>query len=157
MAALLAMRQLRRGEIAMFLQDEDPALVEEAKRAVHDQNITGGMAALAASIAHPEEPLLPRVLNANFRLGTPIGAQALAEFAAREDAPEALRIEALQLLAGWPAPPKFDYVTGAPQDLAARDPAPARVAFEAVLPKLEAVKGAAIRAAVEEARRALRK
>lgn len=155
MAAVLALRQLRRPELAQFLEDDEPALVLEAARAIHDENVTDALPPLAALIEKPQlsEALMVRVLNANFRVGQPANAAALANFAAREDAAEVLRIDALKLLAQWPHPPANDYVTGAGQALAARAAAPARDALAAVLPRLQAVKSAdfvtAVTAAVQ--------
>src|SRR6266496_1908834 len=83
MGALLAMRRLERTEIRLFLNDSDPAIVLEAARAINDQPIHGALLELAALIGRPpaSEPLLRRVLNANFHLGTAAGAGALAAFA----------------------------------------------------------------------------
>jgi len=157
MGALLAMRKLRRAEVARFLQDEEPALVLEAARAIHDENIASALPHLAALIEHPssDEALMCRVLNASFRVGEAENATALANFAAREDLPEPLRFDALNLLARWPAPPAVDYVTGEPIALAARAAAPARAALEAVWPKFASATDAKLIAAAAQARRAL--
>src|SRR5205823_11296036 len=64
-------------------------------------------------------PLLRRVLNANFRFGTPETAKALASFAAREGAPETMRVEALDELADWPHPSGRDRVVGLWRPIAA--------------------------------------
>src|SRR5947199_5080217 len=58
------------------------------------------------------EALLRRVLNANFHFGTPTTAVALAKFAARADAPENMRVEALEELADWEHPSGIDRVVG---------------------------------------------
>ena len=157
MAAILAMRQLKRVDLAQFLEDDEPALVLEAARAIYDENVTDALPPLASLIEKPttNEALLVRVLNANFRAGQPANATALATFAAREDAAEALRIDALKLLAMWPHPPAIDYVTGAAQALAVRDAAPAREALAAVLPRLQTVKSSDFSAAVAAATKAL--
>ena len=57
-------------------------------------------------------PLMRRVLNANYRFGTEGTAKALASYAAREDAPAALRAEAVDALAQWPANSGRDRITG---------------------------------------------
>jgi len=157
MGVLLAMRQLFRPEIATFLQDEEPALVLEAARAIHDERQFPGTPQLAALIARPvpDEALMGRVLNANFRLGQSTNAAAIADFAAREDMPETLRVDALKLLAEWPAPPAFDYVTGEPQSLAARDRTAANAALALLAPALDAVKNPAVIAALAHTREAL--
>jgi quinoprotein glucose dehydrogenase len=157
MGALLAMRESRRAEVARFLQDTEPALVLEAARAIHDENLVSALPQLAAMIEHPtsDDALMCRVLNANFRVGEPANASALANFAARDDMPEPLRQDALNLLARWPKPPANDYVTGEPMNLAVRDAAPARAALEAVWPKLGAVTDSKLQAAASQARQAL--
>jgi quinoprotein glucose dehydrogenase len=155
--ALLAMRQLRRPEIAPFVHDEEPSLVVEAARAIHDENISEALPQLAALIEKPigDEALMCRVLNANFRLGQSANAAALATYAAREDAAEALRMDALKLLSCWAHPPPDDYVTGALQSLGARDVTPAREALTAELPRLQASKSPGLAAAAAAAREAL--
>ncbi|PYL00107.1 MAG: heme-binding protein [Verrucomicrobia bacterium] len=138
MAALLAMRRTQRDEIAMFLNDSDPVIVLEAARAINDEPINGAMRELARLVGRdtllrvpgPEEtsedqgrgaprpypgwqePLLRRVLNANFHFGTMESAKALAAFAAHSDAAENMRIEALEELADWPHPSGRDRVVG---------------------------------------------
>jgi HEAT repeat protein len=85
LAVLLAWRRLGSPEVARFLNDPDPRLVLEAARAINDVPITDALphlAALAAKTGLPE-PLLYRVLNANFRLGKPEHAAAVAAVARR--------------------------------------------------------------------------
>ena len=139
-----------RGEIALFLNDSDPALVLEAARAINDEPINGAMRDLAALIDRPtaSEPLLRRVLNANFHLGTSASAKALATFAARADAPENMRVESLEELADWPQPSGRDRVVGLWRPVAAvrhRE-----TATEALQPALDAAK---LRVVPDEAKR----
>jgi quinoprotein glucose dehydrogenase len=131
----LALRRLQRPEIAQFLGDADPQIALEAARAINDVPISEAtfalsqmlpfalwraeshdMAAMQASM-----PLLRRALNAHFRLGQNQNAQALALFAANHSAPEALRVEALELLALWPKPPGRDCIVGLWRPLPPRD------------------------------------
>lgn len=114
MAVLLVYRRLHDAAIAAFLNDRDPRLVLEAARAINDAPIPEALPGLAKLIdgSGLPEPLLYRVLNANFRLGKPENATALAAFAARKDAPEALRIEALRQLGEWAKPSGRDRVVG---------------------------------------------
>ncbi len=137
MIALLTMRRLQRPEIAQFLADEDPLLVAEAARAIHDVPIDAARPQLAALLAKPttDEQLMLRVLNAALGTGTAASAQALADFAAQDGSSETLRSEAVQLLARWPQPPARDRVTGLARTLPARDPAPAVAALRALLEK----------------------
>lgn len=157
MVALLAMRRLGRAEIGQFLDDDDPLLVIEAARAINDEGIAGAYPELAALIKKPSasEPLMFRVLNANFRVGTSASAEELATFAANDAASETLRTEALKLLALWPRPPARDRVAGVFRPLAARDAAPAVAALGAALPKLLAAKSDDVKLAAIEATAAL--
>jgi quinoprotein glucose dehydrogenase len=88
--------------------------------------------------------ILRRALNAHFRLGQPTNALALADFAARNNAPEALRVEALEMLADWPQPSSRDKITGLWRPLAPRDAKPAADALRPTATILFAAKDAAV-------------
>jgi quinoprotein glucose dehydrogenase len=137
MGALLALRRLETPQLAKFLHDPDPRLVLEAARAIHDLPIEAAVPELAQLVNQPivadaaakdrisqefdgRDALLRRVLNANFRLGTSGNARAVAHFAARSDVPEAMRIEALEMLADWAHPSVHDRVTNGLRPLSAR-------------------------------------
>jgi putative heme-binding domain, Pirellula/Verrucomicrobium type len=140
MGALLALRRLGRAEIAVFLRDADYKIAREAVVAINDTPVEGAMEELAAMIEDPVEdaPRMLRVINANFRLGRPEHAAALAKYAARKDAPGKLRAEALAQLAAWPKPPARDRVVGVfrPLTTTTRDVAAARMAVEQAMPAL---------------------
>jgi len=179
MGALLAMRRLHRDEIVMFLRDKEPNLVLEAARAINDEPISGGTRELASLIDKPilnedsfasppedgtgrrrrerpgrgssSEPLVRRVLNANFHDGLPANARALAGFAARNDVAENMRVESLEELADWEHPSGRDRVVGLWRPMVAvRNAADAREALQPVLTDLlrtapETVRVAAIK------------
>ncbi|MBP7140300.1 MAG: HEAT repeat domain-containing protein [Opitutaceae bacterium] len=142
LGVLLAYRRLNRPEIAGFLADSDPFLVAEAARAINDAPIIDAQPSLAAML--PSMPmdvdtgLGLRILNAHFRLGQPENAAALAAFASRTDAPDALRIEALTHLAAWGHPPARDRIVGVYRPLPVRDATPAGRALEPFAPRLVA-------------------
>jgi quinoprotein glucose dehydrogenase len=133
--------------LARFLEDPDPLLALEAARAIYENNLAPAMPALASRLAialPPEKDVgslrpsadeltgasaaelrfftLRRALNANFRLGGADSARTLAEFAARTNAPEGLRVEALDRLAEWPKPLPRDPLLGLWRPLPARGP-----------------------------------
>ena len=54
------------------------------------------------------QPFLLRAINANFRVGDGRSAKALAQFAANKSADTAMRVEALEQLSHWGAPPARD-------------------------------------------------
>lgn len=156
MGALLALRRLESPELVRFLNDPQPLIVEEAARAIHDLPINDVMPQLAALISQPDltsDALLRRLLNANFRLGTAAHAQAVAQYAARSDAPEAMRVEAVRMLAEWSEPTPIDRVLGMWRPLESRNPEIARRAIRAALPGLmtanDAVRGEAVQAAAK--------
>jgi quinoprotein glucose dehydrogenase len=98
----------------------------------------------------PALPLLHRILNANFRLGTPESARRLATLAGRADLPETLRGEALLALGNWAKPPARDRVVGVYRPLKERDDAPAREALAAVVGELLTNSPVAVRIAVAD-------
>ena len=75
-------------------------------------------------------------MNANFRLGTADNAGAVARFAARDDAPEAMRIEALEMLGAWAKPSGHDRVINGWRPLKLRS---AEIAVAALRPALGGV------------------
>jgi quinoprotein glucose dehydrogenase len=135
LGVLLALSRLGSEQIAEFLNDADPALVVEAARAIHDEPIAGALPQLAALITRTsdDDALLRRVLNANYRLGTPEAAAAIAKFAGRGDAPEGMRLEALQMLEQWAKPSGRDRVLGMWRPLPERPAADAASGMKANL------------------------
>ncbi len=71
-----------------------------------------------------------RVVDAQFRVGTPEQAVALGVFASRTNAPEGVRVEALEDLGNWGRPPRRDRIVGLIRPIPPRDPAPARAVLE---------------------------
>jgi quinoprotein glucose dehydrogenase len=140
MAVLVAMRQRQMPEIAHFLQDRDQLIIMDGVRAINDLPITEALPQLAGLIEHPSgvEMLDWRVINANARVGGEANAVALATYAARNDAPEKLRCEAVLALSEWASPNPRDRVTGLVRPLAARDGRPATVALRPVIRQLMA-------------------
>jgi quinoprotein glucose dehydrogenase len=130
---VVALRRLRSKNIGIYLTKQESKVVSEAARAIHDENITEAMPALAALL---DKPALPeavafRAISANLKLGTPEAAARVANFAARSAEPDPLRISALKLLGEWAKPSKRDAVTGCRQELPDRDP---KIAVEALKP-----------------------
>ena len=138
LASVVALRKLKSAELGRFLMDPAPEVALEAARAVHDLPINDAMQALADLIEIPSDsdPLLRRILNANYRLGTATHAERLAIFAARSTAPEAMRIEALNMLGSWEKPASRDRVLGSWYPLEARDPEDAARALNLQLPSI---------------------
>ena len=138
LGVVLALRKQRGEQLAQFVADGDPVVQAEAARAICDENITAAMPALAGLSASqsPTEPVLYRVLGANYKLGTPEAASRVARFAATPGAAPHLREFALKLLEDWSKPARRDPITGCRQDLPARDEAIVRAAVTPVVASL---------------------
>ncbi|HTK75034.1 MAG TPA: PVC-type heme-binding CxxCH protein, partial [Gemmataceae bacterium] len=138
LAELLARRRMARATVAEFLNDQDPQLVLEAARAIHDVPISDAEPKLAAIIDRPSlsEGVARRALVANFRQGGPTNAAAVARFASRSDVSEPQRVEALELLGEWAKPSGRDRITGLWRPLPERPVAVAADAVKSVLPQL---------------------
>lgn len=124
-AGLLALRELRAPEVAVFLADAEDRLVDEAARAIHDDAGVPAawpkLAALMDARRALSEMTWRRVLNAAFRVGGAENAVRVLGFALDETKPEALRQAAFEHLTEWVAPPKLDRVDGMVHDLSKRD------------------------------------
>ncbi|MBL9213432.1 MAG: HEAT repeat domain-containing protein [Opitutaceae bacterium] len=138
LAAVVALRRQAAPAVMRFLGDSEVRVVEEAARAIHDDlSIPAALPALAAVLASParSDVVTRRAMNAGLRLGTAEAASRLLDFALNNDAPLAMRREALVTLRVWREPPRLDLVDGY-----ARTFKPA--AIDGVLaPKLDALLG----------------
>ncbi|MGE0607248.1 MAG: PVC-type heme-binding CxxCH protein [Pirellulales bacterium] len=136
LGALLAFRRLNSPHVARFLNDVDPYLVQEAAIAINDTPVAAALPQLAEILTRDKltETLAFRALNAHFRLGQAENAQAIAAFAARSDAPENMRVEALAMLSDWETPSGRDRVVGLWRPLEPRDKSAAANAVAAALP-----------------------
>lgn len=129
---LLTLRRLRSPAIALFLDDADSELVDEAARAIYDLPIPPALPALARLGLRNALPEMTarRVVNALNRLDDAPGVAALAT---REDLTETVRLEALDILRTWESPRGRDRVVGAWRPLG---PRPREAAVEALRPVL---------------------
>lgn len=116
LCAVVALRMMKAEGVAKFLRDDNSLVAAEAARAIHDDfSIPSAMPDLAAAefdAATATEPLVRRIINANFRLGTPDNFAQLTSIAARPKLAKELRLEALYCLENWLTPPPLDRVTG---------------------------------------------
>ncbi len=155
MGIVIALRRMGHDALAGFLSDSDPRIALEAVRAVNDVPVSGAMKELAALIDKPasnNDAYLRRVINANYRYGTKDTAKALAKYAAKNDATENGRADALDALDVWPKSPGRDRVSGMWRPTAfVRD---AKIPGEALRPVLDAILSSApgkVRAAAARA------
>ena len=126
-----------------FLDKNDPSIVLEAARAIHDAPVNSAMPALAELIDsielhHDSDPLVRRILSANFRVGTKQSAEALAAYCIDPKSDSKRRLEVIQWLAEWDNPPARDRVLHAwrPLDLASRDIQHVQTALLSIFGKL---------------------
>ena len=155
LAAVVALRRIGNSGVAMFLNDTSEKVVNEAAHAIHDEfSIPAALPSLAGLLdvgLVTAEPILRRAINANLRLGRPQNAQRLAKFAARETAPEAMRVEALRSLATWPSPFQLDRVEGRYRNLGKRPAEQAHDVLDRHIGELLSSPSDAVRGATAEA------
>lgn len=122
-ACTLALSRQRSPLVAGYLEDAEPAIVNEAARAIHDDiGVPEALPQLAALLDEThvlEEPALRRAINAGLRLGQPEDAERLAGYALAD---KPLSLEAFKALLLFTAPPRLDPVDGVHRLYPVRDP-----------------------------------
>ncbi|MBL9078205.1 MAG: HEAT repeat domain-containing protein [Planctomycetes bacterium] len=115
LGVLLALGRRRDAAIATFLAAADPALRFEAARAIHGEPIVDALPDLAR-LCYDDTPDREatdwRAIAANRMLGQVENGESLVHVAMLANHPAATRIEALRVLAEWPAPHGQDRVHG---------------------------------------------
>ncbi len=103
LAAVLALRRTSDAGVAAFLEDKEEAIRVEAARAIYDQPVEAGLAALAGKNTKAKDPeaLEQRIQAARYRLGGRANAERLLGVALDAAASEATRVQALILLRQW--------------------------------------------------------
>jgi quinoprotein glucose dehydrogenase len=136
LAAVVAMRRMEASEITQFLKDPSERVALEAARAINDVvALHSGLPELAKSLARntSDPAFVSRALNANFRLGNPENADAVAVFAADSTRSKAMRLEALDMLQNWSAPKPLDRVMNRYSPLPSRDVVMVSTAFAKIV------------------------
>lgn len=142
LGVLLALRRKLDPRITLFLEDADPTLVNEAIRAINDLEIPEALPILAEhteafagdfSGSLPEEIMFRRIINVNFRMGTPESAGRLVRFGANSRLPAEYRVLALRAVELFPTPPTIDPTLGYYRPLKERDKAAIRPQVESLL------------------------
>ncbi len=139
LGVVLAYRELRDPNVAWFLNDSDAFVAREAALAINDAPIEAAYPALAAKLDGApinDEPLVVRIINAHYRLGTAANAKALAQYASRNGANDTMRAEALTQLGLWGVRPQRDRIVGIYRPLKAVGAQDAADALMPVLPKV---------------------
>lgn len=114
LAAVVALRKQLSPEVSQFLNDYDAVVASEAARAINDEPAlhAGALEPLANALTSVPKSFAfeHRALNAAFRLGRNRDVEGIVSYAADSSRDEALRIEALDMLATWSKPGLNDRV-----------------------------------------------
>ncbi len=133
LAAAVAFRRLNSPLAAGLLKDENPEVVAEAARAIHDDPaIEAAYPALAALLKEKPNatpPAIRRAIAANRHIGTATAAQNLTDFSMRQETAADLRVAALEALTSWDTAFNTDPVDGRHNPYPAADKAIASRAF----------------------------
>jgi putative heme-binding domain-containing protein len=139
-AAVVALRRMADPGIRVFLEDQDEFVVTETARAINDDlSIPGALPDLARALGDHRvrnEAFVRRAINANLREGKPENINQLLAYIAFEDAPAAMRNEAMDALSTWAKPSVLDRVDGRFRGAITRDPAPVRKAASSLLKQM---------------------
>ena len=123
LAVVVSLRKLANPSIFEFLSDSSTKVQKEAARAIHDvpelHSQLPALVELSISM-DTEDAVVHRVLNASFRLGRDQDAMRIANFAAKSNSHESMRVEALDMLSNWAQPGDRDRVMNRHQPLADR-------------------------------------
>ncbi|RYD47634.1 MAG: glucose dehydrogenase, partial [Verrucomicrobiaceae bacterium] len=141
LAAVVALRRMKSPKIAIFINDADPKVADEAIRAICDMDLVSARPAVADLLdelsAREWKPfMLRRLIHNAFRIGTEENAARVAKVAADVSIPEVVRQEALRLLGLWTEPFPADQLTGHWRPLEKRDASVVRPVLLEALPIL---------------------
>ncbi|MEM9828510.1 MAG: PVC-type heme-binding CxxCH protein [Planctomycetota bacterium] len=152
-----ALRRQDSGRILELLSDDDPLVVREAVRAIHDSTIQAAYPALAALCSRPgvlarlDDEAIRRIISTNDRLRDADSAKRLGELACLPGLSEQRRIEALNILGSWAESVDIDRYDHAFRPIQAGKMSDAAAAVRAKLDLLmastDAIRGAAVEAA----------
>ncbi len=110
----LALARQRSPELSAYLDDPAQVVRDEVARAIHDDAGIPATLPKLAALLDAERPLSDtvrrRVINANLRLGQPVNAARLLQFALHQE--PAIALEALDALRVFSKPPRLDRVDG---------------------------------------------
>ncbi|MEJ0033592.1 MAG: HEAT repeat domain-containing protein [Bacteroidota bacterium] len=115
-AAVVALRRMANPGVANFLKDKEEFVATEAARAINDDlSIPGALPALGDALVDSKftnEAFVRRAISANLRVGTDKSLQNLLTYSTQENAPVAMRAEAVAALSTWAKPSVVDRVDG---------------------------------------------
>jgi len=142
LGAIVALRNLKAPEITAFLKDRDELILLETARAIHDDlSIPEALPALSGLLSRPgltNEPLIRRVINAAFRVGTYPALLQLESYLKRNEGSSKMKRTALASVLWWSQPPVLDAVEGRYRKHAPRDTKPVNEALARLKPMIMA-------------------
>ncbi|BCX50135.1 dehydrogenase domain-containing protein [Haloferula helveola] len=126
LAAVVALGRKHDASVAGFLRDEDPEVMREAVRVIHDNRIEDSRSVLAELLDQPRyddftEMIWRRLIHSAYRVGGEANAKRLVDAAMNPKVPAPVRREALRLLGDWKKPFVVDTSTGTFDPLPERD------------------------------------
>ena len=129
LTGLLALRRNRDPKMIAYLRDKNGMIVDEAIRAINDENLLEALPFLADYSRKytssfddlPSEMIFRRLINACLRSGRPSDAETLIQFAGNAKLPQEYRLLGLKALEHFDAPPSIDPTVGLYRPLSARN------------------------------------
>jgi quinoprotein glucose dehydrogenase len=153
LATVVALRRLHSDLVSQFVTDTDPAVSDEAVRAIYDNTLEEERPVAAALLddlgARKWTPfMLRRLVYNSFRIGDAKNLQRVLNVATDADLPQEVREEALRLISLWSEPPVADQLTGHYRPLPPRKLADIQPTLNAALPSLLKQEGFVLTAAL---------
>lgn len=154
LAAVVALRRTHQPAVARFLSDTSARVSDEAIRAIHDTMLESARPAVAALLDNVKnvtrtEMMWRRLLHSAFRCGGDENLTRLIQAASEPTLPDAVRLEAMRLLAQWPEPFPVDQSIGRYAPLDKRDSVSYKQRLVQTLPQLIRSGGVVITSALE--------
>lgn len=141
LAAAVAMRRTHDPKVWLLVSDSDPAVSDEAVRAIYDNDLVEERPAVAKLLdnlkARTWTPfMMRRLIHNSFRIGDAENLQRVLNVATEPSMPKEVREEALRLISIWTEPHTNDQLTGHYRPLAPRKLEDIQPTLNAALPNL---------------------
>lgn len=139
LAAVVVLRRLKSQEIAVYLNDSDPKIQDEAIRAIQDLDMKELRPLIAPKLDNLESRkwsnfMLRRLIHNSYRLGGNENAARILALASNAKWPMEIRKEAIRLIENWEKPFPADQLSGHYRPLAPRAANTLKPALETALP-----------------------
>ncbi|HVJ47483.1 MAG TPA: HEAT repeat domain-containing protein [Luteolibacter sp.] len=153
LAAVVAMRRLQDPKVWLLVSDADPAVSDEAVRAIYDNNLNEQRPFVAKLLDDLKDRkwtpfMMRRLIHNSFRIGDAENLQRVLNVATDASQPQEVREEALRLISIWTEPHTNDQLTGHYRPLPARKLEDIQPTLNAALPGLLKQEGFVLTAAL---------